>query len=491
MVEGKVVFANVSVLETRGSIPSELKALVCDSRQAAPDSLFVALKGAAFDGHDYIPEAAAKGAAAAVVQEWREPISLPQIRVADTLAALPRLAANFYGHPAKELHITGVTGSNGKTTTTHLLEQIWKAAGEEAAVIGTIEYRFKGGRIDAPNTTPLPHELQQLLRRIADAGNKRLAMEVSSHGLALHRVDEIEFDAAIFCNLSQDHLDFHKTMEEYWRAKLRLFTDYLKPDGSAVLNRDDESGRRIEQTLTRRRITTFAIDGEADVRALDVRLLLDGVRFRLRFPGGEECEIHTPLLGRHNVENILGAAAAAYACGVSPEAIRLGAETLAAVPGRLQSIPNGVGAQVVVDYCHTPDALEKCLAALAALPHKRIVTLFGCGGDRDAGKRPIMGEIALRRSDFVIVTDDNPRTEDPKKIIQDIEKGMAWARDRYIIVPNRREAIAAAVAKLQTGDILLLAGKGHETYQLIGRVKHPFDDREAARQCLLEAGKGA
>jgi len=488
VVEGAVVFQGVVIVETRGSVPSEVKGLSCDSRMVRPGELFVALRGTAFDGHRFLSDAAARGACAAVVEEWGE-APLPQIRVNDTLAALPTLAANVYSHPSRKLRMVGVTGSNGKTTSTYVLEKIWKTIGEDVAVIGTIEYRYGGRKIEASNTTPLPHELQRLLRQIADAGVSRVVMEVSSHGLALHRVDEIAFDAALFTNLSQDHLDFHKDMDEYRDVKKRLFTEYLKPGGSAVINWDDEAGRIIAREIRGKRLVTYAWNQDADVTVRDVDIRLIGSLFTLIFPE-EDFVVRTRLVGRYNIYNLLGSAATAWACGVPLEAICEGIQQFSQVPGRLESVPNCIGAQVVVDYCHTPDAMQKCLETLAALPHRRILTLFGCGGDRDRTKRPIMGEIALRLSDRVIVTSDNPRTEAPLQIIREIEAGMAFGRNRYVVIPDRREALRMGVDELQPGDVFLIAGKGHETYQIIGREKFPFDDREIARSLLIELGKG-
>lgn len=489
MNEGDRVFQDISIREVRGTIPATIRGLTCDSRQVREGDLFVALRGGAFDGHDFLDAVAQQGAAAAVVDRLC-PASISQIVVDDTLAVLPWIAANFYDHPARKLKIFGITGTKGKTTTSYLIESILIAHNLAAAVIGTIEYRYGGKRIDASNTTPLPHEMQRLLHEIVGSGASHLVMEVSSHGLALHRVDEIRFGVALFTNLTLDHLDFHNTMDDYRETKKKLFTQHLTPDGVCVLNLDDDAGRRFAEELKDKRIVTFAIDRDADFRARDLDVRLTGNTFTLETRQGDRLAIHTHLIGRHNVYNILGAVAAAWAGGIPLDAIRRGVENLVAVPGRLESIPNKIGAQVVVDYCHTPDALEKCLHTLVAIPHRRIITLFGCGGDRDRSKRPIMGEIALRFSDWVIVTSDNPRTEDPLAIIREIEAGMKEGKDRYTVIPDRREAIRAGVAELQTGDIFLLAGKGHETYQIIGRTKTPFDDRQITHEFLFEAGKG-
>lgn len=484
------LLAGLPIVEQKGELANEVTGLTCDSREVKPGNLFVALRGAQFDGHRFLRQVHENQAAGAVVESIDPDIDLPQVRVQDTLAALPQIAARFYHHPARQMHLTGITGSNGKTTSTYMLEQIWRAAGEDAAVIGTIENRFRDFQQEAPNTTPLPHDMHCLLRRLADMGCQRVVMEVSSHGLVLHRVDEMEFEVALFTNLSQDHLDFHQTMEAYRDAKLRLFTHYLKENGTAVLNIDDEAGRYYQRVLTNRTVLTFGFGDQADVRAYDVTVGLQGCRFQLQLPGQNAITIETPLVGQHNIYNILGVAAAAFASGIAPQAIADGIHSLQAVPGRLEPVANSAQAQAVVDYSHTPDALEKCLLALRELPHKRILTVFGCGGDRDRGKRPQMGEIALRLSHYVYVTSDNPRTEDPMQIIADIEAGMASGQDRYTVIADRRAAIEAAVNDLQTGDVLLVAGKGHEDYQIIGHTKHHFDDREVLREALAAAGKG-
>jgi UDP-N-acetylmuramoyl-L-alanyl-D-glutamate--2,6-diaminopimelate ligase len=490
MIEGETVFNHVSIEETRGRMPKQFAALTCDSRAIGEGDLFVALRGDHFDGHAFINDVCRQGAAAAVVEHFCAPETFPQIRVQNTLASLARIAANFYHHPAQQLSIIGITGSNGKTTSSYLLEAIFKAAGEEAALIGTIEYRFCGERIDAPNTTPLSHELQHLLRRMADAGNRRVVMEVSSHGLVLHRLDEISFDVALFTNLSQDHLDFHKTMQAYSDAKKRIFTDYLKPTGTAVINVDDDTGRRFIETLPHTNLITFGISHPADIWAKDITIALDGNQFTLVFPNGIEEKIHSRLVGQFNIFNVLGAAAAAWACELPVPVITQGIETFTSVPGRLEPVPNSIGVQILVDYCHTPDALEKCLETLQRIPHNRMITLVGCGGDRDKEKRPLMGEVAGRLSDWVIVTDDNPRSEDSAAIIKEIEKGLVSYRDKYEVIPNRAQAIQAGISRVETNDIFLLAGKGHETYQIIGGITSPFDDRKMARKYVSARERG-
>ncbi|MDX9752377.1 MAG: UDP-N-acetylmuramoyl-L-alanyl-D-glutamate--2,6-diaminopimelate ligase [bacterium] len=491
MVEGKTVFESIPILEWSGTIPSTLTAFTCDSRQVEAGSLFVALRGSTADGHAYLHAAAQRGAVAVVVETFDPTLSLPQARVADTLAVLPRLAANFYGHPADSLSLIGITGSNGKTTTTYLLESIWRSHQEGMGVIGTIEYRFGNTVIEATNTTPLPHDLQHLLRQMAEAGIHWVAMEVSSHGLALHRVEGIQFSIALFTNLTQDHLDFHKTMAHYRDSKKRLFTEHLQPGGVAICNADDETGRQFFQELQKGNRLSFGIDQPADCTARAIDIQLTGMHFILHLPDGREAQIQTRLVGRHNISNILGAAAIAWAAHIPFETIVKGIESFERVPGRLEPVPNSLGAQILVDYCHTPDALEKCLQTLEAIPHTRLLTLVGCGGDRDPFKRPLMGAIAQRYSDWVILTSDNPRTEDPLRIIQDIQQGLDPHQSNVEIIPDRKQAIHAGIARLEANDIFLIAGKGHETYQIIGRQKVPFDDRSIAHDALQARSGGA
>ncbi|MDP8244669.1 MAG: UDP-N-acetylmuramoyl-L-alanyl-D-glutamate--2,6-diaminopimelate ligase [Candidatus Hinthialibacter antarcticus] len=488
MIEGNELFQGVEVLDVRGDLPMTVDGLVCDSRLVKPGDAFVALRGDASDGHRFLADVAGRNAGVAVVEEYCDAV-MPQVRVADSLASLPVLAANYYRHPAKQLNLFGVTGSNGKTTTTYLLEQIYQSMGEPIAVIGTIEYRYQDFHQDAQTTTPLPHEMQRVLREIADRGCARAAMEVSSHGLALHRVDGLQFHTAVFTNLSQDHLDFHHTMDDYRETKKRLFSEFLASDGTAVLNLDDETGRRFSDELKSIKQLNIAIERPAEIQALDLEIRLEGTRFTLRFPDGS-FDLLTPLQGRHNVYNILCAVAAAYSQGVGSAHLAQCVEKLCAAPGRLEQVESAIGALVVVDYSHTPDALEKCLETLNAVPHQRILTVFGCGGDRDKTKRPQMGATALRMSDKAFVTSDNPRTEDPQAILNDIVAGMT-GEGESIVIADRDQAIRAAVEELQPGDILLIAGKGHETYQILGREKIHFDDRETARKHLHDLGKGA
>jgi len=485
MVEAEVtrLLAAVDVHEIRGDLPREIRTITYDSRQVKPGDLYVALRGTRTDGHRYIHSAFAAGAAAALVEEIPADCPGPCIRVADTLASLPHLAAAFFEHPAEQMTLAAVTGSNGKTSTTYLVEAMWHASGKQAAVIGTIEYRWKGRPLKAPNTTPLALDLQRILADIRADDVQHVVMEVSSHALRLHRVDGIQFRTATFTNLSPEHLDFHKDIDDYREAKAVLFTEFLHPDGKGVINTDDEHGRLIYERLSGEQRLSFGLGGSADITAKEHSLTLEGTSFVLRTPDWER-EVRSPLLGEHNLRNLIGAAATGYALGLDAGDIVEGLETVRRIPGRLESIDNDKGAQILVDYAHTPDGLQQVLATLADLPHRKIVTVFGCGGDRDRTKRPVMGEIALRLSDRVIVTSDNPRTEDPLSIIREIERGMSNGRDRYEVEPNRREAIRKGIVTVGDGDILLIAGKGHETTQTIGTTAHPFDDRVVVREFL-------
>ena len=485
MVETGVILDNVRILETCGEIPASFDSIVYDSRQVRPGALFVALRGTRADGHGYLIHAFASGAMAALVEEIPSPAPGPCLRVSNTLAALPLIAAAFYGNPSKDLTIAAVTGSNGKTSTTYLIESMWNQAGLPCAVIGTIEYRWKNNTFKAPNTTPLSLDLQRMLAEIRKDGIRHVAMEVSSHALKLHRVDGIRFRTATFTNLSPEHLDFHKDMNDYREAKSLLFTDYLASDGTAVINTDDQHGRTIFERLDKHNRLAFALESRADIQAREHSLSLQGTRFLLHTPVWSH-PVQSPLLGEHNLRNLLGAAATGFALGLSEDAVVEGIESLRSIPGRLESIPNNRGVQILVDYAHTPDGLKQVLSTISSLPHRKLVTVFGCGGDRDRTKRPVMGRIALEYSDLVIVTSDNPRTEDPMAIIAEIEKGMTTGQGRYRVISDRREAIRYGLEITESNDVLLVAGKGHETTQTIGTVAYPFDDREVIREILAE-----
>jgi UDP-N-acetylmuramyl-tripeptide synthetase len=483
-------------------------AICYDSRKVTPGAVFVAIEGFAVDGHRFIPEAVEQGAVAVIC---RTPVAVDAvvICVADPRAALAQLACRFYGQPADRLTLVGVTGTSGKTTVTYLLEQILEKAGHRPGVVGTINYRYAGHAYTNPVTTPESLELQGMLRQMTDSGTTHVVMEVSSHSLALHRVDGCRYDVAVFTNLSQDHLDLHGTMDRYWRSKTRLFSDHLKPVDSghpfrAVVNTDDPRGSELAAALGAMVLRT-AVNGDGDVVPKDVVRDLSGIRGSIATTHGA-IPFDSPLVGDFNLENILSAAGAALALGIPTAAIAAGIDATGCVPGRLERITEGGERYVFVDYSHKPGALENAISGLRALTAGRLITVFGCGGDRDRSKRPVMGEIAARLSDLTVVTSDNPRSEDPLRIIAQVESGVrkvctrrlsadaltpGWRAKGYLVEPDRRAAIAAAIAAADTGDAVLIAGKGHETYQILAGETIHFDDREVARQVLAamnEAG---
>ena len=459
-----------------------------DSRRVAAGDLFFCVPGSVVDGHLYAGAAAAGGAAALCVERPVES-GVPQVVVSDARRAMARISAAWFGHPAKDLLTLGVTGTNGKTTTVWLLESVLRAAGRTPGLVGTIETRVPGGVKPGVRTTPESLDLQALLAEIVAAGGDSVAMEVTSHALALHRVEGMRFDAAAFTNLSQDHLDFHASMEDYFHAKSSLFS-VDRVDRGAI-NIDDPSGRKLLE-LTAVPCLSFGVSDDADVRASEVRLGPLGSDFTVLTPSGS-LAISTPLVGAFNVSNCLAAAATAVAAGIDPGAVEAGINALPSVPGRFESVAAGQPFTVVVDYAHTPDSLDNVLMSareFVAARRGRVLVVFGCGGDRDRGKRPLMGVVAARLGDYVVVTSDNPRTEDPKAIIDDILEGLQAQRNAGAdhVEPDRRAAIAHAAAQARPNDILVIAGKGHEVGQQFADVTIPLDDRVVAREVLAELG---
>lgn len=452
-----------------------------DSRSVSAGDLFIAKKGFTEDGACFIAAAIKSGARVIVAQEpFDAPTGVAKILVRDTRSALGAIADNFYGHPSDKLKVIGITGTNGKTTITYLLESIIKAAGSEAGVIGTINYRIKNRILPAKNTTPGPMELQSLLADMVKKGIAYAVMEVSSHSLDQGRVDRMLFDAAIFTNLTGDHLDYHKTMAGYFKAKSRLFGK-LKKSGAAILNGDDKLVVSLRRSL--KNVIVYGTKNNADVMARDIRLSMDGTSFTVKTRKGS-FRIETRLIGMHNVSNILAATAAALALKIPIAAIVKGVRRLEAVPGRLEAVEAGQPFKVFVDFAHTEDALFNVLSLLREIAKKRIVTVFGCGGNRDRIKRPRMGKVACRFSDHVIITSDNPRSEAPGDIVSEIEEGVRGAFSNYDIVVDRREAIAKALRVAEAGDIVVIAGKGHETYQIIKDRTLAFDDRMVVKNLL-------
>jgi UDP-N-acetylmuramoyl-L-alanyl-D-glutamate--2,6-diaminopimelate ligase len=457
-----------------------------DSRLVQPGSLFVAIRGLAADGNQFVEAAVRKGAVV-VVSEAAAPPGAPWVRVADARVALAVLSAAVLGDPAHSLRLVGVTGTNGKTTTAYLIDAALRAHGERVGLLGTVQYRIGDRVAEAVRTTPESSDLQGLLREMVDAGCSHAVLEVSSHSLELKRVHGCEFQVAVFTNLTRDHLDFHGDMDRYFAAKRVLFDTLLREDGTAIVNADDDRGPAIA-AASRGRVWTYGLDRPADLRARDVSLSLEGTRFHVDSPAGS-FEIRTPLLGRFNVSNLLAAYGAALALGIPPETAIAGLRSLAGVPGRLERVAAGQDFTVVVDYAHTDDALKNLLETVRELGPRRIITVFGCGGDRDRTKRPLMGAVAARLSDVVVVTSDNPRSEPPESILEEIQRGMNGRRqsERHVIV-DRREAIARALEMAEPGDAVVIAGKGHETYQVLRDRTIPFDDRQVAKDSLARPG---
>ncbi len=467
-----------------------VKGITYDSRRAGPGSVFVAMRGLVADGNAFVPQAAGRGAIAIVSEgEPRADVRVPWLRVTDARAALAVIADAFFGHPSGEMSVVGITGTNGKTTTAYLVSEIFTQAGIKCGMAGTILYRVGEEDRQASRTTPEASDMQQLLREMVDRGCGACAMEVSSHALALKRVDLITFRAAVFTNLTRDHLDFHGDMEAYFATKRRLF-DLLPPDGVAVVNVDDPRGRSLVDTG--RRTITYGIDRAADVTPGALSFSLDGLRFDANTPGGRVA-VASRLVGRPNVYNIRAATAAAVGLEIPVEAIERGLASLAGVPGRFEIVSSADDQiTVVVDYAHTDDALKNLLETARPLAPKRLITVFGCGGDRDRSKRPLMGAVVARLSDLVIVTSDNPRSEEPERIIEDIMRGIQPAAERaraagprrHLKIVERRQAIERAITLAEPGDMVLIAGKGHERTQIIGERTLPFDDAAVAREAL-------
>lgn len=465
-----------------------------DSRTVKKGYIFVAIKGEKTDGHLYIDDAIRRGAVV-IVAENRLPYTgdkaYPVVYVKNSRDALARISSNFYGHPSKELFLIGVTGTNGKTTTTYLLKSILDMAGIKTGLIGTINYIIGDEIIESAHTTPESPDLQFMLRKMIDSSLSHVVMEVSSHALQLRRVEYTLFKRAIFTNLTRDHLDFHKNMSMYFRAKKRLFNTLLSPDGLSIINIDDEYGRKLFSALNKG-ITYGIMSGEC--RALNIENSIKGLVFDLSYRNFK-FRIHSSLVGLVNVYNILAAALTSLSMDISPEVIQEGIRNLDSVKGRFQIVDEGQDFFCVVDYAHTDDALKRLILTGREILHMsngrsgrndraRIITIFGCGGDRDRSKRPLMGEIATKLSDYVIITNDNPRSEDPLKIINDILSGITG--DNYKVIPDRKEAIRFAVEMAQSGDMVIVAGKGHEEYQEINGKRYHFSDEEYLRRYIRE-----
>jgi UDP-N-acetylmuramoyl-L-alanyl-D-glutamate--2,6-diaminopimelate ligase len=470
------VIAALAPAEVVNSAPAEVRDLAFDARVVTPGTLFFCVPGTRADGHDFAPLAVERGAVALVVER---PLDLPQpqLVVVDARAAMAVAADEFFGRPSEQLVIAGVTGTNGKTTTAFLLHSVLDAAGLRPGLLGTVESRIGGERRPAVRTTPEAIDVQRTLREMVDAGDRSCAMEATSHGSELRRLDRVRFDALVFTNLTQDHLDFHGTLERYYDAKRQLFLGDEPP--AAAVNVEDDYGRRLAgelRTLGRAELLTFGLDPAADVHPAGLELGPEGARFAV-----DRLEIRTKLRGRFNVENVLGAVAAARLLGLPADAVAQGIARVEGVPGRFEAVDEGQPFAVLVDYAHTPDSLDNVLRAARSVADGRVICVFGCGGDRDRDKRPQMGRIASELADVAIVTSDNPRSEEPLAIIDEI---LAGAGPGVEVEPDRRTAIGRAVELAVAGDVVLIAGKGHEQGQEFHGEKIPFDDREVAREAL-------
>ncbi|MCG2709825.1 MAG: UDP-N-acetylmuramoyl-L-alanyl-D-glutamate--2,6-diaminopimelate ligase [Thermodesulfovibrionales bacterium] len=543
----KMLIKDMEINEITGSADVDVTGIAYDSRKVKPGDVFVAAKGEKCNGHDFISDAVKKGAVAIVHEEDENKLladsyQLTAIKVSDSREALAYLSNNFYERPSDKLTVIGVTGTNGKTTATYLIKSILEAWGKDVGLIGTINYLVKDRHYDAPHTTPEALEFQAVLNKMVSAGCSHVVTEVSSHALAQKRVDYTGFSVAVFTNLTRDHLDFHITMEEYFRAKERLFKELLLKDGTSVINFDDPYGRRLISELKTSQlgcesyrqdsanlrdsksvrlatetgnVMTYGIEAGADIVAVNIKNSFDGLLFDINF-NGRTYNIQSPLIGTHNVYNILSAVGAAVSLNVPWDMIISGIKNMGSVKGRFQKVDLGQNFLCIVDYAHTEDALERLiltakeikeqqssrgpqkvadfLGQRAAEQHytnnasrithhaSRVITVFGCGGDRDRGKRPRMAAIATKLSDYVLITSDNPRSEEPMEIIKAIEKGAL--RMNYTIEPDREKAIQKAVETAEEGDILLIAGKGHEDYQEIKGARHKFSDRDTAEKAI-------
>lgn len=490
----------------------EVSGVCYDSRRVEKGTLFVCVPGTRTDGHQFVQDAVSRGAAAIVAQTEMDPgLAAGFVRVRDSRAALASISANFYDRPASKLHLIGITGTNGKTTTSLLIESILRSSGLPTGVLGTLAYRWADKLIAAPMTTPESSDLQALFSRMLQDGISHVVMEVSSHALSLGRIAGCEFKTGVFTNLSQDHLDFHSTMEEYFAAKKLLFSSYLNPQVSgAVINVDDAYGERIAENGACRAARVIGYSGGTARRGQkgeavfveSARFSPFGIEAKIQTPGGA-LSVESRLVGKLNLYNILAAISTAVSLEIAPQIIEEGIRNLSRVDGRLEPVPvpSECGFQVVVDYAHTPDAMEKAISCLREMTEKRLIAVFGCGGDRDRKKRPIMGRVAAEQADISILTSDNPRSEPPEEIIDEIESGvkrfgvprlspaqMASAPKGYTREADRRKAIELALALGRPGDLIFIGGKGHETYQILGTERHPFDDRLVVREYF--AGRG-
>lgn len=480
----KDILRNIEILSINGDLEIEIDNIQYDSRKVTDKTLFICIKGFNSDGHDYIKNAIDKGASAFLVQD---DINIPGytfIKVANTRITMSQVSDNFYQHPSKEMKVVGVTGTNGKTSITTLFNEIIKLNNKKAGLVGTIKIFDGENEILANSTTPESIDLQGYFRKMVQNGCEYCAMEVSSHSLVLNRVDETEFKVGIFTNLTPDHLDFHKDLEDYRQAKEKLF---YKTVAANIINIDDIGGSEIYENIKflKTPVYTYGIDKDADFKATNIQMDIHGVYYKLITPTYTD-DIYIPIPGKFTVYNTLAVIAVCYILNIPKEIVLEGLKRTKGVPGRFETIPNNKGISVIVDYAHTPDALENILNTAKGFCNGNIITVFGCGGDRDKTKRPLMGKIAQNLSDKIIITSDNPRTEKPQLIIENILEGIDKNNNNYKVIENRENAIREAIKIAKKGDIVIVAGKGHENYQIIGKIKYDFDDKVVAKSAIDE-----
>ncbi|MDH5715282.1 MAG: UDP-N-acetylmuramoyl-L-alanyl-D-glutamate--2,6-diaminopimelate ligase [Candidatus Aminicenantes bacterium] len=484
----------VSCLHLAGNLNVSVEGLSYDSRKVGKGHLFVAIRGDNFDGNDFIPQAIERGAVAIVSEQKAIPIGskLSWAIVDNARRALAIISGNFYNQPSRRLYLIGVTGTNGKTTVTYLVESIFQQGGRKIGRLGTIDYRVGERLVEAERTTPEAPDINRYMAEMVENDCQACVMEVSSHSLDMERVYGCDFDVAVFTNLTRDHLDFHLSMERYFSSKRKLF-EYLenKKEAVAVINLDDPKGKELSRGLKVRSIT-YGWQPSADITVDSYQLSLQGLQATITTPEGK-LQVSSPLIGRANLSNILAAVGVGMAAGITPSAISQGIARVSPIPGRFEQVNEGQDFTVIVDYAHTDDALRNLLESVREVAKGRVITVFGCGGDRDPSKRPLMGAHAMKLSDIAIVTSDNPRSEDPLQIIREIEVGIESVGVRkgaHLVIPDRKEAIKRAIDEAHPGDMVVIAGKGHERYQIIGNKTIPFDDREVARQ-LISRKKGS
>ena len=479
------LLAQIPGIRWTGDAAAEIRGISYDSRSVQKGDLFVAIHGAKADGARFITDAVQNGALAVAAERTIDCGSqAAAITVPDARKFLAEISRIFYGDPSAKMKIAGITGTKGKTTTSYLMESIYNCAGLRSCLAGTIEMRIGDHRFHSSHTTPESTDLMRFLRQAVDENCTHGVIEVSSHSLELRRVYQTRFAVGVFMNLTHDHLDFHGDMETYFKAKRILFsTDNANAIASAVINTDDAYGQRLASEV-QMPVLRFGFNEPAEIRALAYKSYADGTDLECETPVGR-IQFRLHLIGRPNVYNVMAAMGASFCLGLDPEAIRAGIESLRGVPGRMELVDAGQDFSVIVDYAHSPDSLQNLLETVRQLPHEKLIVVFGCGGDRDRTKRPVMGEIAAKMSDFAFATSDNPRTEDPLDILKEIEPGLRRGTAPCAIVPDRREAIASAISMAKRGDAVVIAGKGHENYQIIGSRVIPFDDRTLARELIL------